>query len=233
MALKSATAALPPPEEARVRLVFLGAAGVGKTALIRRFLHDAFEPRYRRTVEELHVLELEPPGPALRLRLEILDTSGSYRFPAMRRLSIHHGDAFALVYSPHDPASFEEVQRLRDEILEAKGSKADGAVPIVVVANKSDLGGGPDVDGESRLRLAATVMSDWGTSYVEASARQGHGVGGLFQELLGQVQVFSGRLSPALRRRSNPEASLAKETTRATRRRRRRHPVKSSGCAIC
>uniref|UniRef100_A0A8C0HHM2 Uncharacterized protein n=1 Tax=Chelonoidis abingdonii TaxID=106734 RepID=A0A8C0HHM2_CHEAB len=51
--------ALCPAPEARVRLVFFGAAGVGKSALIRRFLQDSFEARHRRTVEELHLLELE------------------------------------------------------------------------------------------------------------------------------------------------------------------------------
>uniref|UniRef100_A0A4W3JXD4 Uncharacterized protein n=1 Tax=Callorhinchus milii TaxID=7868 RepID=A0A4W3JXD4_CALMI len=47
---------------ARVRLVFLGAAGVGKTSLIRRFLLDTFEPQYRRTVDELHRREYAVGG---------------------------------------------------------------------------------------------------------------------------------------------------------------------------
>ncbi|KAJ6653907.1 hypothetical protein lerEdw1_007665 [Lerista edwardsae] len=206
------------PAEARVRLVFLGAARVGKTALIRRFLQDAFEARHRRTVEELHVLELElgPPGPALRLRLEILDTSGSYSFPAMRRLGIRHGDAFALVYSPHEPGSFEEARRLHDEILEARPA----AAPIVLVANKSDLGPAPEP------RLAAKLPRDCGVRHVEASAKQGHNVIRLFQELLGRGDLLGGRLSPALRRRrSNPEA-VAKEPPQP-----RRRP--SPSCVVC
>uniref|UniRef100_A0A674K825 Uncharacterized protein n=1 Tax=Terrapene triunguis TaxID=2587831 RepID=A0A674K825_9SAUR len=162
---------------ARVRLVFLGAAGVGKTALVRRFLQDTFEARHRRTVEELHLLELEA-GSGLRLRLEILDTSGSYRFPAMRRLCIGRAD----------PDSFAEVQRLRDEILEARR----GAVPVVVVGNKSDL-----APGEPDPRIAA-AQRDWGCACLEASAKQGRNVVGLFQELLRQVNL-PGRLSPALR----------------------------------
>ncbi|XP_008942356.1 PREDICTED: GTP-binding protein Rhes-like, partial [Merops nubicus] len=66
-----------------VRLVFLGAAGVGKTALIRRFLMDTFEPKHRRTVEELHSKEYEVSGATVTV--EILDTSGSYSFPALRK----------------------------------------------------------------------------------------------------------------------------------------------------
>uniref|UniRef100_A0A667WXA3 Uncharacterized protein n=1 Tax=Myripristis murdjan TaxID=586833 RepID=A0A667WXA3_9TELE len=59
-----------------VRLVFLGAAGVGKSALICRFLHDRFEHKYTRTVEELHALEFDTIGDA-GIRLEVLDTSGN------------------------------------------------------------------------------------------------------------------------------------------------------------
>ncbi|XP_030432897.1 ras-related protein Rap-2a-like [Gopherus evgoodei] len=207
--------ALCPAPEARVRLVFFGAAGVGKTALIRRFLQDSFEARHRRTVEELHLLELElelGAGSGLRLRLEILDTSGSYSFPAMRRLCIGRADAFALVYSLQEPDSFAEVQRLRDEILEAKR----GAVPVVVVGNKSDL-----APGEPDPRIAA-AQRDWGCTCLEASAKQGRNVVGLFQELLSQVNL-PGRLSPALQRRQPQTCS--KEPPRRS--------SKSHGCAVC
>lgn len=98
-------------EKNHVRLVFLGAAGVGKTSLIRRFLMDTFEPKHRRTVEELHSKEYEVCGATVKV--EILDTSGSYSFPAMRKLSIQNSDAFALVYAVDDAESFESVKSLR------------------------------------------------------------------------------------------------------------------------
>lgn len=151
-----------------VRLVFLGAAGVGKTALIHRFLHERFEHKYTRTVEELRVLEYDIAGSG-KMRLEILDTSGSYSFPAMRELCIRHSDAFALVYAVDDAGSLEEVRRLRDEILERRGGKG---APITVVGSKADLD-----ETEGRVLLAgdvmATVEGEWGADFVEASARTG------------------------------------------------------------
>uniref|UniRef100_A0A8C5AW44 Small monomeric GTPase n=1 Tax=Gadus morhua TaxID=8049 RepID=A0A8C5AW44_GADMO len=61
------------------KLVFLGAAGVGKTALIHRFLQDTFEVKHRRTVEELHSREYEVDT-GVKIIVEILDTSGKGRF---------------------------------------------------------------------------------------------------------------------------------------------------------
>ncbi|MBN3306881.1 RASD family member 3 [Amia ocellicauda] len=180
-------------DKTTVRLVFFGAAGVGKTALIQRFLHDRFEHKYKRTVEELHSNQYDIDG--VKIQIDIMDTSGSYSFPAMRKLSIRNGDAFALVYSIEDPESFEEVRRLRDEILEIK--EEEKLVPIVVVGNKLDL---ENQRGVPAVDILPTVELDWNANFLEASAKSGENVVGVFKELLQQVNLPS-RLSPALRRR--------------------------------
>lgn len=173
-------------------MVFLGAAGVGKTALIQRFLQDRFEHKYKRTVEELHGIEYDIDGG--KIRIEIMDTSGSYSFPAMRKLCIRNGDAFALVYSVDNRESFDEVQRLRDEILELKDEKH---IPLTVVGNKVDLENQRLVRTENIMPI---VEFDWNASFVEASAKTSENVLGVFKEILRQVNLPS-RISPALRRR--------------------------------
>ncbi|XP_058236061.1 RASD family member 3 [Hemibagrus wyckioides] len=184
---------LSVPERRAARIVFLGAAGVGKTALIARFLHDRFEPRHARTVEELHALECDLDGDA-QLRLEMLDTSGSYAFPAMRALRIRTGDAFALVYSARDRGSLEEARRLRDEILEIKGDAFDA---ITVVESKSDLANRSRAENARAMRA---VELEWRAGFVSASALTGENVAAVFRELLARADLPS-RVSPALRRR--------------------------------
>ncbi|KAI4833366.1 hypothetical protein KUCAC02_016274 [Chaenocephalus aceratus] len=179
-------------EKTHVRLVFLGAAGVGKTALIQRFLKDTFEPKHKRTVEEMHSKEYDIGG--VKISVEILDTSGSYSFPAMRKLSIQNSDAFALVYAVDDPESLEAVKILRDEILEIKEDKY---TPIVVVGNKVDRVKERQVSNEDVL---STVEMDWNNSYLEASAKENANVVEVFKELLQQANLPC-RISPALRRR--------------------------------
>ncbi|KAG8306901.1 hypothetical protein J6590_035979 [Homalodisca vitripennis] len=84
-------------------------------------------------VDSSHMNNVNSGG--VGLTLDILDTSGAFEFPAMRALSISSADAFILVYSVVDAASFEEARVIREQILETKG----GVVPIVVVGNKIDL----------------------------------------------------------------------------------------------
>ncbi|XP_010156882.1 PREDICTED: GTP-binding protein Rhes-like [Eurypyga helias] len=189
-------------EKNHVRLVFLGAAGVGKTALIRRFLMDTFEPKHRRTVEELHSKEYEVSGATVKV--EILDTSGSYSF-------------FALVYAVDDAESFESVKSLREEILEVKEDKFP---PIVVVGNKAESGGERQVPVEDALSL---VELDWNSRFVETSAKDNKNVLEVFRELLQQANTPS-RLSPALCKRRE---TLPKEQAL-------RPPMnKTNSCSVC
>lgn len=97
------------------RVVVMGAAKVGKTCIISQFLYDKFNPRYKKTVEELHRGEYELPD-GCALTLDILDTSGSFEFPAMRTLSIKTAAAFILVYAVDQRESWHEVERLRNMV---------------------------------------------------------------------------------------------------------------------
>jgi len=75
------------------RLVLLGSARVGKTALVARFLGNHFSDAYTPTIEDFHRKFYRIRGETYRL--DILDTSGNDPFPAMRRLSLMTGALYA------------------------------------------------------------------------------------------------------------------------------------------
>lgn len=58
----------------RIRLVVLGGAGVGKSAILRRLLGQGFTERYRPTVEDLYSRECILG--TLTLKVDLLDTAG-------------------------------------------------------------------------------------------------------------------------------------------------------------
>lgn len=97
----------------------MGAAYVGKTQIVSQFLYDKFSSRYRQTIEELHRGEYEMINGSA-LTLDILDTSGSFSFPAMRDLSIATSNAFILVFSIDSEESWREVSNLREKVSTRK-----------------------------------------------------------------------------------------------------------------
>lgn len=211
------------------RVVVMGKAKVGKTAIVSQFLYDRFVPEYKPTVEELHRGEYEMA--ASPLTLDILDTSGSNEFPAMRALSITNADAFLLVYSIDDPESFDQVRSLRDLILETK----EATVPLVVVGNKCDLEHRRQVIRETTETI---VTIDWENGFVEASAKDNVNIVAIFKELLTQARVPYA-LSPAVRRRrqSLPSCSptkmmMLRNGSSSNNNEDNHRPVKRNSCVI-
>ncbi|GIY06865.1 dexamethasone-induced Ras-related protein 1 [Caerostris extrusa] len=146
---------------------------------------------YIPTIEELYRGEYDVGNTGLVL--DILDTSGSYEFPAMRKLAVETGDAFILVYAINDEESFEEVGRLKQLLMEHKSCNA----PIVVVGNKCDL----EKQRVVQKIVADTIVGiDWEDRFVEASAKDNINIVRIFKEILVQAN-FPYDLNPAVQKR--------------------------------
>lgn len=209
------------PRSNHHRLVVLGGPRVGKSAIIHRFLHDRFLHDYSATVEEFHRGDYDIGG-GTSISLDILDTGGSFEFPAMRRLAIDSGDAFLLVYSVDDKESFELVRKLRDDVLAARKTPP----PIVVVGNKTDLT--RQVHSEM---VEPIVCIDWEHGFVECSARDNQNVARVFQELLAQAN-FKSKVAKATqnRRMSLPVNSFSRDQLSPLP--RSKGPRKRTSCAV-
>ena len=169
---------MPPGREIAsktFRVVVMGTAGVGKTAIINQFIKQEFSENHKETVEELHHHCLNIDGS--KLDIDILDTSGSFQFPAMRKLAIATGDAFVLVYSVDNPDSFETVKELREEIKE---HKPKGKYNILVVGNKTDL---VDTEHPNQAVIESVVCMDWEEKYFSTSAKDNSNISEIFKKL--------------------------------------------------
>ncbi|XP_031555387.1 ras-related protein Rap-1-like [Actinia tenebrosa] len=167
------------------KVVILGAGGVGKTSLVMRFVRDYFPQKYIPTVEDVYekTVTLNKDFGAF---FEIMDTAGSYQFPAMKRLTMEHGNAFVLVYSLDDESSLQEALRIQKEIIEIKGTTN---VPILLVGNKTDLVNQEVLD-KTRAQVAELVEGQ-NIMASETSAKFGVNVSGVFYALLGQIAVVN------------------------------------------
>ncbi|XP_032073280.1 GTP-binding protein Di-Ras3 [Thamnophis elegans] len=164
-----------PEQSNDYRVVVFGAAGVGKSSLVLRFIQGTFRETYIPTVEDTYRQVISCDKNICTL--QITDTTGSHQFPAMQRLSISKGHAFMLVYSVTSRQSIEELQPIYEQICQIKGDIQK--VPIILVGNKSD---GPQREvGTSEGEVLA---AKWKCSFMETSAKMNYNVQELFEELL-------------------------------------------------
>ncbi|XP_025406904.1 ras-related protein Rap-1b [Sipha flava] len=200
----------------RTRLVVLGDAGVGKSAICKRFLYNSFCSKYKTTVEDLYSKEFNV-GTAQQLKVDILDTCGNPQFPAMRRLSIANANAFMFVYSIDCERSFETVKRNFEEVREQREDYQ--MLPIVIAGNKLDL------PSEHR-RVTVEDASEWlycelpkmRVKLIECSAKENVNVRDLFKCLLVLSRKLNGSEDQAagqLKRRSSAYVSHTKSSRRA------------------
>uniref|UniRef100_A0A182V7H5 GTP-binding protein Rhes n=2 Tax=Anopheles merus TaxID=30066 RepID=A0A182V7H5_ANOME len=222
---EGAVPASPPAtvKKERHRVTMMGAARVGKSSIISQFLYEKYLSRYKQTIEEMHRGEYELPDGS-SLTLDILDTSGSYQFPAMRALSINTSGAFILVYAVDDEETWNEVERLREQIISVRGTR----VPIVIVGNKADV---PEEDRQIPFKVARSrALLEWGCGYAECSAKNNEGILTVFKQLLRQANIEY-NLSPAVRRRRKSLPSYTGATNPA-RANSAKYYLKRHSCSV-
>ncbi|XP_078524953.1 GTP-binding protein Di-Ras3 [Lissotriton helveticus] len=164
-----------PEQSNDYRVVVFGAAGVGKSSLVLRFVRGTFRETYIPTIEDTYRQVISCDKNICTL--QITDTTGSHQFPAMQRLSISKGHAFILVYSVNSKQSMEELQPIYEQICQIKGDIQN--IPIMLVGNKSD-----DPQRVVEASVGEALATKWKCSFMETSAKTNYNVQELFQELL-------------------------------------------------
>ncbi|CAB4028575.1 GTP-binding Di-Ras2 [Paramuricea clavata] len=114
------------------KFVLFGSAGVGKTSLVKRLVHDEYRINYIPTVEDIYRYFIQSNN---RLcNLTIVDTGGTHDFPAMKELNIKNCAAFILVLSVDDKKSLEQFKKDAQTVLECRPNAR-----ILTVVNKVDI----------------------------------------------------------------------------------------------
>nr|CAH0100099.1 unnamed protein product [Daphnia galeata] len=207
------------------RLVVLGSARSGKSSLVARFLNNKFSDSYTPTIENFYRKVYRIRGEVYQL--DILDTSGNHPFPAMQRLSFITGDLFLLVFSVDSRESFEEVARLRSQIIETKchigggrqttnqqsfrGSKKTNTpnlVPMIIAGNKCDREMRTVTADESAMLCSGFA----GCGFVETSAKKNWNIDELFRQLF-QLADLPPEMAPNSHRRLLPAQLLGSSGT--------------------
>ncbi|KAG6889263.1 hypothetical protein C0995_002258 [Termitomyces sp. Mi166 len=146
-----------------VKLVIIGASGVGKTSLRSQYISGQFSSGYRATIGADFIVKTipHPRNPADRILLQIWDTADQERFSSLSKAFFRGADAVLLMFDVNAPATMAALTKWWAEFRE-QAPLADEDIQdfcCVVVGNKIDVTGGEErvTEGEAMTLLMELV----------------------------------------------------------------------------
>jgi Ras-related protein Rab-7A len=135
-----------------LKMVLLGDAGVGKSALMQRFVQNKFSGQYHPTVgADFASKEILVHGRLVTLQL--WETAGQERFKSLGTAFYRGADACLLVCDVTDARSFERLDAWREDFLLHAALPDVATFPFVVLANKVDL--------VAQRQVSSAALRDW------------------------------------------------------------------------
>ncbi|XP_034023637.1 ras-related protein Rab-38 [Thalassophryne amazonica] len=120
-------------KERLYKILVIGDLGVGKTSIIKRYVHHNFSHNYRATIGVDFALKVLHYGQET-VRLQLWDIAGQERFGNMTRVYYREAMGAFIVFDVTRPASFDAVTKWKED-LDSKVKLA-----TVLLANKCDQG---------------------------------------------------------------------------------------------
>ncbi len=158
------------------KICILGAFGVGKTSLIRRYVDSMFSDAYLTTVGVKVDKKLLSVGDA-SLALVLWDIAGEDDVNAIRMSYVRGAAGYFLVA---DGTRAETLDVARS--IQARVTTEIGSIPFLLLLNKSDLQECWDITGP-----AVETLQSAGWSILRTSAKIGTGVEEAFQTLAQRI----------------------------------------------
>ncbi|KAL0957120.1 hypothetical protein HGRIS_003213 [Hohenbuehelia grisea] len=126
-----------------IKLVVIGASGVGKTSLRGQYISGRFSSGYRATIGADFISKTlpHPSHPDESIALQIWDTAGQERFSSLSTAFFRGADACILMYDVNDRETLEALTKWWMEFCD-RAPLAEEEVPgfcCAVVGNKTDL----------------------------------------------------------------------------------------------
>ncbi len=157
------------------KICMVGACGVGKTSLVRRFVESIFDDTYQTTIG-VKIDKKRMELPKGEVTLVIWDLAGEDELAQVHTSHLRGASGYLLVADGSRKATLATARDLEQRIRAKMGY-----LPFILLVNKSDL-----VDEwESDDALADIEQLGW--QHIRTSAKSGDGVEAAFQQLAARM----------------------------------------------
>uniref|UniRef100_A0A667XLI9 Ras-related protein Rab n=1 Tax=Myripristis murdjan TaxID=586833 RepID=A0A667XLI9_9TELE len=164
------------------KVLVIGDLGVGKTSVIRRYVHQTYSTNYRATIGvdfALKVLNWDSET----VRLQLWDIAGQERFGNMTRVYYREAMGAFIVFDVTRPTTFEAVTKWKED-LDSKLMLANGqSIATVLLANKCDQG--RDEFSNNGIKMDQFCKDNGFVGWFETSAKVRTSVGNIPTESTG------------------------------------------------
>ena len=168
----------------KVKICLVGEGAVGKTCLIRRFIHDQFDDRYISTLGakvSKKELVVDADGEQVNVDMTIWDIMGEKGFRELLKEAYFHGAQGVLAVC--DITRTETLTDLDEWV--AAVVKVTGQIPVEFLANKADLKDQQVVTAEDLESAAKTHDAP----FLFTSAKTGENVEQAFANLAKMISA--------------------------------------------
>lgn len=165
------------------KILVVGECGVGKTCLIRHYMHGSFQSANKATIGVDFALKVLPEK---QITLQIWDIAGQERYGQMTRVYFLSAVGAMVVAEINKPETYEAAinwKRDVDSKVFLPGS-AQKPIPCVLLLNKSDMGDSHMSDEELDDFCKRHGFKAW----FKVSAKTGNNVSESFNGLVDEVE---------------------------------------------
>ncbi|KAK1171555.1 ras-related protein Rab-32-like [Acipenser oxyrinchus oxyrinchus] len=120
------------------KVLVIGELGVGKTSLIKRYVHQLFSQHYRATIGVDFALKVINWDSKTLVRLQLWDIAGQERFGNMTRVYYKEAVGAFVVFDVTRGSTFEAVSKWKHDLDSKVKLPNGGPIPVVLLANKCD-----------------------------------------------------------------------------------------------
>ncbi|XP_078132391.1 ras-related protein Rab-38 [Sander vitreus] len=124
--------------ERLLKVLVIGDLGVGKTSIIKRYVHQVFSQHYRATIGVDFALKVLHWDQRTVVRLQLWDIAGQERYGNMTRVYYREAVGALVVFDMTRLSTFQAVLKWKGD-LDSKVALSNGTpVPAVLLGNKCD-----------------------------------------------------------------------------------------------
>jgi small GTP-binding protein len=125
------------------RIITLGDSGVGKTSIMKRYVHNIFQGDCISTVGVGFSFKEATVEDGTKIKLKLIDTAGQEKYKAIAKSYYRNAEGVLFVFAYDNQESFDHIEEwlnfFKDNRKNSGDKDNDQDIPIVLIGNKYDV----------------------------------------------------------------------------------------------